>query len=144
MGRCSRDEVADAYAGIDVLVVPSLWLENSPLVIHEAYLAGVPVVGSRIGGIADLVRDGWNGLLVEPGSPSGLAAALRQLVDRPGLLAHLAARLPTVKTIEDDAREWEGRYARVIAARTPGTTGPRGTADAARVARARLDGALTT
>ena len=38
-------------AAIDVLAVPSLWLENSPLVIHEAFLAGVPVVGARIGGI---------------------------------------------------------------------------------------------
>ena len=65
----------ESYARIDVLVVPSLWLENSPLVIHEAFQAGVPVVGSRIGGIADSSRDGWNGLLFEPGLARELAAS---------------------------------------------------------------------
>ena len=54
MGAFDRERTADVYAQIDVLVVPSLWLENSPLVIHEAFMAGVPVVGARIGGIADL------------------------------------------------------------------------------------------
>ena len=76
MGRFERDHVADVYSQFDVLVVPSLWLENSPLVIHEAFMAGVPVVGARIGGISDLVRDGENGLLYPPESSAALAAAL--------------------------------------------------------------------
>src|SRR5262245_43241444 len=77
MGRFSRDAVADVYAQIDVLVVPSLWLENSPLVIHEAFMAGVPVVGARIGGIPNLVSDGRGGLLFDPASAAALADALR-------------------------------------------------------------------
>ena len=52
MGAFDRERTAEVYAQIDVLVVPSLWLENSPLVIHEAFMAGIPVVGARIGGIA--------------------------------------------------------------------------------------------
>ena len=51
---------------------PSLWLENSPLVIHEAFMAGIPVVGARIGGIADLVDDGRTGLLYDSTSPAEL------------------------------------------------------------------------
>ena len=70
MGAFDRERVADVYAQIDVLVVPSLWLENSPLVIHEAFMAGVPVVGARIGGIADLVEDGRTGLLYDPARPT--------------------------------------------------------------------------
>jgi glycosyltransferase involved in cell wall biosynthesis len=98
---------------MDLLVVPSLWLENSPLVIHEAFMAGVPVVGSRLGGTADLVCDGANGLLYEALSAEQLAAALRRVLEEPGLHRSLASAAPPVKTIEDDAREWIERYRRV-------------------------------
>ena len=92
MGRFDRDDRAAVYDQFDVLVVPSLWLENSPLVIHEAFMAGVPVVGSRIGGIPDLVEEGISGLLVDPGSPEALAQALETLAaDRPRLEAMTAA-----------------------------------------------------
>ena len=66
MGRFDEAQAMAVYGGFDVLVVPSLWLENSPLVIHEAFQAGVPVVGSRIGGTVDLVTDGVNGRLYDP------------------------------------------------------------------------------
>src|SRR5947207_12826741 len=46
MGVFDHEHIAEVYAQIDVLVVPSLWLESSPLVIHEAFMAGVPVVGA--------------------------------------------------------------------------------------------------
>jgi len=118
MGRFDRDDSAAVYDQLDVLVVPSIWLENSPLVIHEAFMAGVPVVGSRIGGIPDLVEDGISGLLVDPGSPDALAQALEMLAaDRPRLEA-MAERLPAVKSIDEDAREWEEIY-RSLASRTP-------------------------
>ena len=105
------------FGGLDVLVVPSLWLENSPLVIHEAFMHGVAVVGSRLGGIPDLVNDDVNGLLFTAGSPPALAVALQRLIDDPGLAGRLAARAPAVKSIEADAREWEDRYERVLQAR---------------------------
>jgi glycosyltransferase involved in cell wall biosynthesis len=102
-------------AGIDVLIVPSLWLENSPLVIHEAFMAGVPVIASRIGGIGELIEDGVNGLLVAPGSPEELGAMLRTCVDDSELLARLSSRAPSIKTMEQDAEEWEERYRDVLA-----------------------------
>jgi glycosyltransferase involved in cell wall biosynthesis len=114
MGSFSRDAVQSIYGELDVLVVPSLWLENSPLVIHEAFMAGVAVVGARIGGIADLVEHERSGLLYDPVSPSELASALRRFIDQPGLGARLAAGVPPVKTIEADARQWEDAYAHVL------------------------------
>ena len=111
MGPFDRDRLADVYSTIDVLVVPSLWLENSPLVIHEAFMAGVPVVASRIGGIPDLVAHEINGLLCTPGSTSDLAAALRDLVANPERVEALACGVPPVKTIQDDVRELELLYA---------------------------------
>jgi len=115
MGRFDEAQAMAAYGGFDVLVVPSLWLENSPLVIHEAFQAGVPVVGSRIGGTADLVTDGVNGRLYDPASPAELAAILSSLLDSPAQLKAWAAALPAVKTIEEDARAWERTYQEVIA-----------------------------
>ena len=50
-GAFDRGDVPRVYGDLDVLVVPSLWPENSPLVIHEAFMHGVAVVGARLGGI---------------------------------------------------------------------------------------------
>ncbi len=107
----------EALRGLDVLVVPSLWWENSPLVLLEALAAGVPVVASRTGGVPELVDDGCSGRLVPPGDPGALAEALRAVVtgrDLAGPLEPLA-----MKTVEAGARELLGVYAGVIRERAP-------------------------
>ncbi len=76
---------------LDALVVPSVWYENAPLVISEAFAAGLPVVASRLGGMAEAVRDGIDGLLFAPSDPGDLARVLRALATEPGLLDRLAA-----------------------------------------------------
>jgi glycosyltransferase involved in cell wall biosynthesis len=101
---------------LDVVVVPSLWLENSPLVIHEALMSGVPVIGSDIGGIPGLIRHEENGLLVEPGSVDALAAAIRRLATDRRLLDRLRLEPHRVRSIQDDAADWERRYDAVMAA----------------------------
>ena len=113
-GRYDHARVADVYSRIDVLVVPSLWPENSPLVIHEAFQQGVAVVGARTGGIVDLVQHGVNGLLYEPFSAGELASALEALLQDRALVARLVAAAPAVKSIAEDAREWEERYRRLL------------------------------
>jgi glycosyltransferase involved in cell wall biosynthesis len=113
-GAFDEAERPALLASVDVIIVPSLWLENSPLVIHEAFMAGVPVIASRIGGITGLVDDGVNGLLVEAGSAAALAAALRKVSEDPALLQRMSAHAPAVKTTEQDAAEWEARYAEVL------------------------------
>jgi glycosyltransferase involved in cell wall biosynthesis len=116
MGPFDRRHAADVYRQLDVLVVPSLWLENSPLVVHEALMAAVPVVGSRIGGIAELIRHGHTGLLFEPASAAALGAALLELVETPALIAELSqgTRTAAPKSIDEDAREWERTYSGVV------------------------------
>ena len=59
-----RDEILPALAGFDLIAVPSQWLETGPLVVLEAFAAGTPVLGSDLGGIAELVTHGANGWLV--------------------------------------------------------------------------------
>jgi glycosyltransferase involved in cell wall biosynthesis len=123
-GGFGRDRLSAVYSSIDVLVVPSLWPENSPLVIHEAFEYGVAVVGARVGGIPGLVADGVNGLLYEPFSVESLCATLQRLIDDPVLAEQLASAAPAVKTIDQDAREWERRYARLQDMRRPPRAGP--------------------
>jgi glycosyltransferase involved in cell wall biosynthesis len=119
MGAFGRHATADVYAQIDLLVVPSLWLENSPLVIHEAFMAGVPVVGARMGGIADLIADEENGLLYDATSSKALEAALRYAIARPERLAEFSRRLPRVKSIAADALEWDAMYDEVLSRTRP-------------------------
>ena len=64
----ARHEIAAAMARHDALVVPSLWLETGPLVVLEAQAAGLYIMGSRLGGIAELVAEDGGGELVEAGS----------------------------------------------------------------------------
>jgi GT2 family glycosyltransferase/glycosyltransferase involved in cell wall biosynthesis len=94
--------IAEALDAIDVLVVPSVWPETSPLVIQEAFLAGVPVVASRIGGIPELVEEGRGGLLFEAGDARDLARQLTRLAEEPGLVDRLRTTIPPVRTIADD------------------------------------------
>ncbi|HEX5480490.1 MAG TPA: glycosyltransferase family 4 protein [Dehalococcoidia bacterium] len=114
-GAFDRRQLSEVYGAMDVLAVPSLWPENAPLVVQEAFLHGVPVVAARVGGLPELIQDGVNGLLYDASSVEALRAALQRLVDSPRLRACLAAAAPPVKTIERDALDWEQRYARVLA-----------------------------
>lgn len=114
-GGFDSGRVGEVYGTFDVLVVPSIWPENSPLVIHEAFMAGVPVVGARSGGVAGLISDGHSGLLCEPGNVDSLASAIRRLLDDPSLAARLARGVPPVKSIEQDAAEWDAVYTQLLA-----------------------------
>jgi len=75
-GRLTQGEIAAHMADSDVFCIPSVWFENSPGVAIHALLLGLPVIGSNIGGIPELVKDGRNGLLVKPGDVDGWENAL--------------------------------------------------------------------
>jgi glycosyltransferase involved in cell wall biosynthesis len=115
-GVVAPERVPEVLSRVDCLVVPSIWQENSPLTIHEAFLAGVPVVASRLGGCVELLAGG-GGLLYDADDPAQLRATLRRLYDEPGLGRRLAASAPAVKTMPDHAAELLGIYERLRAGR---------------------------
>jgi glycosyltransferase involved in cell wall biosynthesis len=80
------EEVVSTLVAYDLLAVPSQWLETGPLVVLEAFAAGLPVMGSRLGGIAELVTDGVNGRLVEAADVKAWAQALAQAAGDPSLI----------------------------------------------------------
>lgn len=73
----------------DALIFPSIWVENSPMSIAEAFCYGVPVIGSNIGAIPELVEHGTNGLLFDTGNATSLADCMDRLSRRPDELGHL-------------------------------------------------------
>jgi glycosyltransferase involved in cell wall biosynthesis len=75
----------------DCMVVPSLWPDNYPVSIQEAFAAGVVVVASQVGGIPEMVQDGLSGLLVSPGDEAGVATAIDRLRQSPELVRKLRA-----------------------------------------------------
>lgn len=82
-GEAVRREMRRAMA----LVVPSIWYENFPRTIVEAFACGLPVIASRIGALAELVRDGQTGLLFEPGNPRDLADKMAWALAHPAQMA---------------------------------------------------------
>jgi len=109
-GRFDNARLAEIHACVDVLAVPSVWFENSPIAIHEAFLFGTPVVTSGIGGMAELVRDEVDGLHFRAGDAADLARALERFLAEPDLAGRLARDLPRVKPMDEHAREIEGLY----------------------------------
>jgi len=105
-------------AELDLLVVPSIWYENSPLTIHEARAARVPVIASDIGGIPELVHHGINGLTFPAGDATALATCLRKVIDEPDLLAEWQRATAPAKTLDAHAAEIEDMYRRLCAGRT--------------------------
>jgi len=107
MGAFENSQAPGVLAGMDVLVVPSVWFENSPLTIHEAFIAGIPVITSNLGGMAELVEDGVSGLVFETGNAEDLKEKMEAVINEPGLLERLRKGLPEVKTIGEDASQME-------------------------------------
>jgi GT2 family glycosyltransferase len=116
-GPVPRRRVPEAFREVDVLVVPSIWIENAPFVIREAFAAGVPVIASDLGGMAEMVTHEGDGLLFAAGDAAGLTRQIRRLLDEPGLLTRLRLRIRRPMSIEEDAAVMVRRYEGLVAPR---------------------------
>ena len=112
-GTYPASRVWEVLAGLDVAVVPSRWYENSPNAILEAQAAGVPVVATDLGGMAELVRHDVDGLLFKLNDPIDLSRQLARLLEEPALRERLSAQAPPVRTLDDEMAELVKLYRRV-------------------------------
>lgn len=108
-GSYNYKEISKVLSNIDVLVTPSIWFENSPLVIHEAFLAKIPVITSNLGGMAELVIHEKNGLLFEPGNLEDLIEKINIFIKNPKLIEKYSQET-YVRSIQEDAKEIERLY----------------------------------
>jgi glycosyltransferase involved in cell wall biosynthesis len=105
LGTFPNDQVASVMAGIDLLVVPSVWYENTPLVVYSALAAKCPVIASNYPGMSEVVRDGWNGLTFEAGNSAALTKCLLRIFQTPELLKKLSANCQMPKSISTYVHE---------------------------------------
>ena len=99
-GRLARAGVWATLAQVDGVVVPSQWYETYCFVLHEAFAAGVPVIATRLGVLAEAVREGVDGLLVEVGDVAGWRNAMQSLVDDPARLVDTTTFAHPLYTVE--------------------------------------------
>jgi len=124
-GAVAPAAIPERLAALDVLVVPSVWLENAPFVIREAFAAGLPVVASDLGGMAEMVRDGVDGLRFRTGDATDLARVLQRLLDEPDLLARLQAGVESPPSIDEEAERLARLHASLLRRRSATPTRPR-------------------
>lgn len=80
-GYVSEEDLGRLRRRVSAAVVPSIWMENSPMTIYESFTEGLPVIGSNIGGIPELVTPGETGELFKPGDADALAEAILTLTE---------------------------------------------------------------
>jgi glycosyltransferase involved in cell wall biosynthesis len=98
-----NSQLIDMLSVYDATIVPSIWPETGPLVVFESFAAGVPVIGSRLGGIEENVRDGIDGILFKAGDAKELAGVIRRLLEDRGLLARLKSNIRPQRSMADVA-----------------------------------------
>lgn len=104
---------------LDAVVVPSRWNENSPNVILEAYDMGLPVIATRLGGMAELVAHETSGLVFAREDTHDLRTQIQRLLTEPGLYDRLRSGIPPVRSVDDEMDDVTALYARVLGDAAP-------------------------
>lgn len=115
-GPFAPDQLGTVLAGLDLLVVPSLWYENTPFAVLEALHAGVPVAASNLGGIAEIVVPGEGGMLFPPGDAQALGRLLAKVARDPAATLAMTPKRPP--SIQENVQSLQALYQDLIAART--------------------------
>lgn len=116
-GTFPNESIGEVFSELDVLVVPSVWYENTPLVIYSAQEAGCPVIASNLGGMSEVIKHEKNGLLFEAGDFAGLASAIERLAQDRALLSRLSRNAEKPKSISDYVSELLTIYGEVLSER---------------------------
>jgi glycosyltransferase involved in cell wall biosynthesis len=114
-GLYAPEGLGTRIAGADWVVMPSIWWENAPLVALEAFKHGRPVICGNVGGMAETVRDGVDGLHFPIGDAAALAATMRRAAEEPGLWARLAAGVRRPRWSTEAAEEHLALYRQLVA-----------------------------
>ena len=104
MGSYKSPELPNLMREVDWVIVPSTWWENAPVVIQESFHHGRPILASDIGGMAEKVRDGIDGLHVHVGNPESLAEQMTRAIREPALWDRLRAGIRPPTSAEESAR----------------------------------------
>lgn len=115
LGTFPNSELGSILQELDVLVVPSRWYENTPLVIQSALATKTPLIVTNLGGMAEIVRHEFNGLVFDLNSSSSLKEQILRLVDNRGFWQHLRDNIPPERTLLQMVDDIETVYDSVLA-----------------------------
>jgi glycosyltransferase involved in cell wall biosynthesis len=115
IGRYDHDQLGALMENVDWVFVPSRWWENSPLVIQEAFMHGRPVICSDIGGMAEKVTNGVDGLHFRVGDPEDLARVVTQAAESPQLWRSLAGGISPIYPMRAHVEELVKLYDELLA-----------------------------
>jgi glycosyltransferase involved in cell wall biosynthesis len=115
MGSYKSADLPHLMQEVDWTIVPSTWWENSPVVIQEAFHHGRPIIASDIGGMAEKVRHGVDGLHFRVSNPESLAEALTRAIREPGLWDRLRAGIEAPCTEVEAAHRHAALFERLLA-----------------------------
>src|SRR5208282_4545111 len=113
-GTFPNNQIGKILSSLDVLVVPSIWQENTPLVLYSAQACGCPVVASDLGGMSELIEHEVNGLLFRSGDISGLADTISRLIHDRQLLRKLSQNARKPKSVEAYVAELIMVYSEIL------------------------------
>lgn len=109
-GRLAKEEVVKTLLGYDVLCLPSVVCEMAPLVIQEAFAAGIPVLASNVYGNAEQIKEGLNGWLFKFKDVNDLYSKIKILIDSPGLIEDAKKGIPALRSFDTVANEYYELY----------------------------------
>lgn len=104
-GTFPSTNMVEVLSQIDVLAIPSVWYENSPLVLLDALATKTPVIVSNVEGLTEFISEGETGLSFNRGSVDGLTAAMTRLIDEPALLHSMIDNTAYPRTVQDMVRD---------------------------------------
>jgi glycosyltransferase involved in cell wall biosynthesis len=110
LGKFDRKDIASIFSNIDVLIVPSRWHENAPMVIREAQTFKIPTIVSRMGGMPESITHGVNGYIFENGDYLGLSTIIEKLIENKNLISQLSQNILPPKSIFEDAKNTINLY----------------------------------
>jgi glycosyltransferase involved in cell wall biosynthesis len=116
-GAFQNHEMPNLMRSVDWVVMPSIWWENSPIVIQEAFFHGRPILSSNIGGMAEKITDEVDGLHFRSGSPEDLVDCMVRALTEPTLWERLRAGITPPLTHVGCAEQHVALYQRLIAQR---------------------------
>ena len=114
-GPYEHEIVREVMEHLDVLIVPSLWYENTPTVIYEALASGTPVIATDQGGMREFVQEYRGGWLFPRGDVSALASLIERLSENPEMVRHVAEGIQPVPSFAAHFREIALVYERLLA-----------------------------
>lgn len=122
-GKYAKEQLGEIMENIDVLITPSIWYENYPLVLHEALASGVPVIATNLGGMAEKIKYGKNGLTFNFGDSEDLQKKIQILIDNPLIINQMKEFIQNkmiIPKVEQEAYKYNLIYKNYQKPRTNG------------------------